>query len=63
MTLKDAEALAIKVLSKTLDMTKLTAEKSLYTILYEYCIIILFLFMYFFIFNSTYRNIIKMLDV
>lgn len=27
MTLKDAEALAIKVLSKTLDMTKLTAEK------------------------------------
>ncbi|XP_075215932.1 proteasome alpha3 subunit [Lycorma delicatula] len=27
MTLKDAEALAIKVLSKTLDMTKLTSEK------------------------------------
>lgn len=27
MTLKDAEALAVKVLSKTLDMTKLTAEK------------------------------------
>lgn len=27
MTLKDAKALAIKVLSKTLDMTKLTSEK------------------------------------
>jgi 20S proteasome subunit alpha 3 len=27
MTLKDAQALAIKVLSKTLDMTKLTSEK------------------------------------
>ncbi|XP_025831655.1 proteasome subunit alpha type-4-like [Agrilus planipennis] len=27
MTLKDAKALAVKVLSKTLDMTKLTAEK------------------------------------
>lgn len=26
-TLKDAQALAIKVLSKTLDMTKLTSEK------------------------------------
>lgn len=26
-TLKDAQALAIKVLSKTLDMTKLTPEK------------------------------------
>lgn len=26
-TLKDAKALAIKVLSKTLDMTKLTSEK------------------------------------
>ena len=28
-TLKDAMALAIKVLSKTLDMTKLTAEKGI----------------------------------
>lgn len=27
MTLKDAKSLAIKVLSKTLDMTKLTSEK------------------------------------
>lgn len=27
MTLKDAKGLAIKVLSKTLDMTKLTSEK------------------------------------
>lgn len=27
MTLEDAKALAVKVLSKTLDMTKLTSEK------------------------------------
>lgn len=30
-TLETAKSLAIKVLSKTLDMTKLTAEKGLYT--------------------------------
>lgn len=30
MTLKDAEALAVKVLSKTLDMTKLTSEKGVF---------------------------------
>lgn len=29
-TLKDAQELAIKVLSKTLDMTKLTAEKGIF---------------------------------
>lgn len=36
MTLQDAKALAIKVLSKTLDMTKLTSEKGVY-ILYVFC--------------------------
>lgn len=29
MTLEDAKALAVKVLSKTLDMTKLTSEKGI----------------------------------
>lgn len=29
MTLKDAKSLAVKVLSKTLDMTKLTSEKGI----------------------------------
>lgn len=45
MTLQDAEALAIKVLSKTLDMTKLTAEKSMYIILYAFSIVTLLSFL------------------
>lgn len=45
-TLKDAQELAIKVLSKTLDMTKLTAEKGIFLTLKPDSIIDLSMFLF-----------------
>jgi len=35
MTLDDAKKLAVKILSKTLDATKLTADKGIFILLYQ----------------------------
>lgn len=44
MTLEDAKALAVKVLSKTLDMTKLTSEKGMLQLKQQICFSLVFSF-------------------